>query len=265
MRATTRSTCDAHGCSTTGSQTCPRSPLGRSPLGGAGRERDLGSGAPADPRRRQFVVIPAVAVLAHTTGAVRDVDLHQVADVGLAQELVTTQRVLDARGGKLLASGHAGEVGRSIVFLADLAQAARQPGGGAERRHPVTLDQSGDGRVIDPRLEGQLALAHLLLLQLAAEPAVEGVWRLERHAACPCAAAHLVASIAGWCVRATAESQRGALPSMGERYRPGAACGARARTQPARRAQGAPPASGSTCSAAGEAAPRPCARRTLFE
>src|SRR3990172_10629700 len=117
MRATTRSTCDAHGCSTTGSQTCPRSPLGRSPLGrsplgrsplgGAGRERDLGSGAPADPRRRQFVVIPAVAVLAHTTGAVRDVDLHQVADVGLAQELVTTQRVLDARGGKLLASGHA--------------------------------------------------------------------------------------------------------------------------------------------------------------
>src|SRR3990172_10975687 len=100
MRATTRSTCDAHGCSTTGSQTCPRSPLGRSPLGrsplgGAGRERDLGSGAPADPRRRQFVAIPAVAVLAHTTGAVRDVDLHEGAGVGLAEEIVAAQRGLD--------------------------------------------------------------------------------------------------------------------------------------------------------------------------
>src|SRR3990172_1650702 len=107
MRATTRSTCDAHGCSTTGSQTCPRSPLGRSPLGGAGRERDLGSGAPADPRGRQFVAVPAVAVLAHAAGAVGDVDLHQVADVGLAKEIVAAQRVLDAGGGELLASGHA--------------------------------------------------------------------------------------------------------------------------------------------------------------
>jgi deoxyribonuclease-4 len=154
----------------------------------------------------------AVAVrLANALGAERDVGLHQLADIGLVEDVVPAQGVLNPRGRELLPARQAGEVARAVGLLADLAQPARQLGGGAERRHAVTLDQTGDGRVVDTRLERQLALAHLLFLQLTAKPAVERPRRLERHAPCPCAAAHRpVASAGGACKQPQDRSGAGA-------------------------------------------------------
>ena len=130
------------------------------------------------------------AVRALPPAAYRDVGLHQLANIGLGEELVAAQRVLDAGGGQELPGPLGGEIGGTVGLLADLAQAARQLGGGAERGHPVALDQPGDGRVVDPRLQRQLTLAHLLFLQLASQPAVERPRRLKRHAPSSCAVAH---------------------------------------------------------------------------
>ena len=51
----------------------------------------------------------------------------------------------------------------------NLAEATRQLGGRSQRWHAVALDQARDRRVIDARLQGELALTHLLFLQLVGE------------------------------------------------------------------------------------------------
>src|SRR5207342_3792015 len=94
-----------------------------------------------------------------------------------------------------------------LSLIVDLAQAPRQLGGGAQRRHAVSLDEPRDRRVIDARLQRKLPLAHLLLLQLAAQPAVEGSRCLKRHAPTSVRrGAHREKGFR-WCVRATAGSQ----------------------------------------------------------
>ena len=68
-----------------------------------------------------------------------------------------------------------------VGVVAELAQAAGQLGGGAERRHAVAADQSRDRRVIDARLLGELPLRHLLGLELGSQPFVERSAVLARH------------------------------------------------------------------------------------
>jgi hypothetical protein len=75
-----------------------------------------------------------------------------------------------------------GEVGRTLGLVVDLTKAAGELRGRTERRHAVALDQPADRGVIHAGLERQLALAHLLLLQLAAQPGIEGSRRLKCHA-----------------------------------------------------------------------------------
>ena len=79
------------------------------------------------------------------------------------------------------AGGHQAEVLRRIGVVTQLAQAARQFRGGAERWHAVAADEPGDRRVIDARLLGELALRHLLGLELGSQPFIEGSAVLGRH------------------------------------------------------------------------------------
>src|SRR6185503_17334229 len=121
-------------------------------------------------------------------------------------------------GGQLLTRLQAGEIPRSLGLVVDLAQAAGQLGGGAQRGHAVTLDQPGDRGMIDPGLQRQLTLAHLLFPELASEPAVEGPRRLERHAVQSVRPVPTEMALR-WCVRATEESQSDHGRPMAQRYR----------------------------------------------
>ena len=76
------------------------------------------------------------------------------------------------------------EIGRRVGVVAQLAQAAGELGGGPEGRHPIAADQSGDRGMVDTRLLRQLALRHLLGLELGPQPFVEGSAVLGRHAGC---------------------------------------------------------------------------------
>ena len=69
-----------------------------------------------------------------------------------------------------------------VGVVADLAEPAGQLGGRAERGHPIAPDQPGDRRVVDARLLRQLALRHLLGLELGSKPLVECAAVLGRHA-----------------------------------------------------------------------------------
>ena len=92
-----------------------------------------------------------------------------------------------------------------VGVVADLAQPAGQLGGRAEGRHPVAADEPGDRRVVDTRLLRQLALRHLLGLELGSQPFVECAAVLGRHARLglgsrvPCAGSTAVSS--AWSVR----------------------------------------------------------------
>ena len=148
----------------------------------ATENRGGGLGAPAEPVGGGSVLAVAVP---HAARAHAEVGVHQVPDVGLGEQVVAAQRVLDPRGGQELAGVETGEVRRTIGLVADLAQAARELGGRAQRRHAIALDEPRDRGVVNPGLQRELPLAHLLLLQLAAEPGVEGAGVLEGHALCP--------------------------------------------------------------------------------
>src|SRR4029077_5018212 len=65
------------------------------------------------------------------------------------------------------------QVLRGVGILAQLAEAAGQLRRGDQRRHAVAADESRDRRVIDARLLGELALRHLLGLELGSKPFVE--------------------------------------------------------------------------------------------
>src|SRR4029079_960113 len=90
---------------------------------------EVGLGAvavgPVGPVAVRVIVVGTVGFV-HPAAAQRDVGLHQAANIGLGEEVVTAQRVRDACGGLELPSALGGEVGRTIRFLADLAEAARQ-------------------------------------------------------------------------------------------------------------------------------------------
>ena len=118
-------------------------------------------------------------VAAHPDG---EVVLHDLADLRLAEGVVRAQRVLDA-GGRVDRgpARHEAQVLRGVRVVAQLAQAAGQLGGGAQRRGPVAADEAGDRRVVDARRLGQLALRHLLGLELCAQPLVEGAAVLLGH------------------------------------------------------------------------------------
>ena len=68
-----------------------------------------------------------------------------------------------------------------LALVTQLAQAARQLGGGAERRRAVAAHEARDRRVIDTGLLRQLALRHLLRLELGPQPLVEGPTVLDAH------------------------------------------------------------------------------------
>ena len=78
------------------------------------------------------VRLARLAVRALPSAADTDVGLHQLTDVRLGQDLVAAQRVFDARRRQCLPRGLAGEVGRAVPLVVDLAQATRQLGGGAQ-------------------------------------------------------------------------------------------------------------------------------------
>ncbi len=72
----------------------------------------------------------------------REVVLHHLSDLGLAEHVVRTQCVLHAGRGMAGACGHDAEVAGGVAFIAQLAEAASQLGGGAEGRGPVATDQT---------------------------------------------------------------------------------------------------------------------------
>ena len=74
------------------------------------------------------------------------------------------------------------EVLRRVGVVAQLAQATSELRRGPEGRHPIAADQPGDRRVIDARLLGELALRHLLGLELGSKPFVERSAVLGGHA-----------------------------------------------------------------------------------
>ena len=167
-------------------------PLGRTRPGGAVRAAH-GHRPAADVGRRDrsfgAVLVRAAAggarregtaVAAHPHG---EVVLHDLPDLRLRQELVGAKRVLDARGRIGRPGGDETQVLRRVGVVAQLTQAASELGGGAQRGHAVTADQPGDGRVIDTRLLGELALRHLLGLELGSKPFVERSAVLAGHAA----------------------------------------------------------------------------------
>ena len=102
---------------------------------------------------------------------------------GSRQQLVGAQRVLDAGRRVGRPGGHEAQVLRRVGVVAQLAQPAGELGGGPEGRHPVTADQPRDRRVIDAGLLGELALRHLLGLELGSKPFVERSAVLGGHAA----------------------------------------------------------------------------------
>src|SRR5687767_4933442 len=69
--------------------------------------------------------IRAVRVVADAACADGDVGLHELADVGLGEGIVTAKCVLDARRGQDRTRVERREVGGTIGFVVDLAQAAR--------------------------------------------------------------------------------------------------------------------------------------------
>jgi len=69
------------------------------------------------------------AVATHPPG---EVVLHDLAHLGLAQELVGAQRVFDTRGGVGVAGRDQTEVLRGVGVVAQLAQTASEFGGGSE-------------------------------------------------------------------------------------------------------------------------------------
>jgi hypothetical protein len=73
------------------------------------------------------------------------------------------------------------EVLGRVGVVAQLAQTAGQLRRRAERRHPIAADQARDRRVIDARLLGELALRHLLGLELGSQPLVERATVLGGH------------------------------------------------------------------------------------
>src|SRR5207344_2526398 len=89
------------------------------------------------------------AEAAHPDG---EVVLHDLADLGLAEELVRAERVLDASGRVRRPGGDEAQVLRSVGVVPQLAKAAGQLGRGAERWHAVAADQPGDRRVVDAGL-----------------------------------------------------------------------------------------------------------------
>ena len=68
--------------------------------------------------------------------------------------------------GLVVAGADEAEVLRRVRVVAQLAQAAGELGRGAERRRPIAADQARDRRVVDARLLRELALRHLLGLEL---------------------------------------------------------------------------------------------------
>ena len=110
-----------------------------------------------------------------------EVVLHHLANLRLGQQIVGAQRVLDARRWVAGRRRDEAEVVRSLGFVAQLAQAAGELGGCAERRCAVAADQPRDRRMIDARLLRQLALRHLLRLKLSPQPLVEGSPVLDAH------------------------------------------------------------------------------------
>ena len=102
---------------------------------------------------------------------------------GSDEELVGAQRVLDACRRVRRACRDQAEVLRRIGVVAQLAKPASELGGGAEGRHPVAADQPRDRRVVDAGLLRQLALRHLLGLELGSKPFVERSAVLGGHAA----------------------------------------------------------------------------------
>src|SRR6188508_2243199 len=77
--------------------------------------------------------------------------------------------------------GHQAEVLRSLGLVAQLPEAASELGGGPKRGGSVTPNKARDGRVIDTRLLRQLALRHLLRLELGPQPIVEGPSVMDAH------------------------------------------------------------------------------------
>ena len=100
---------------------------------------------------------------------------------GSLRQLVGAERVLDASGRVRRAGGDEAEVLRRVGVVAELAEAAGELGRGAERRHAVAADQPGDRRMVDARLLGELALRHLLGLELGSQPLVERATVLGGH------------------------------------------------------------------------------------
>src|SRR6476661_4004639 len=78
-----------------------------------------------DSLQMMLIAVEGAADPAH---ADREVVLHDLANLGLAQRLVGTQGVLDARGRVLDAAADQAEVLRAVVILAELAQAPGQLG-----------------------------------------------------------------------------------------------------------------------------------------
>ena len=92
---------------------------------------------------------------------------------GSLSALVGTQRVLDAGRGVRGAGRHEAEVLR----VSASSRSSRRPRASLvavpEGRHPVAADQAGDRGVVDAGLLRQLALRHLLGLELGSQPFVE--------------------------------------------------------------------------------------------
>ena len=111
----------------------------------------------------------------------RQVVLHDLADLGLAQPLVGAKRVLDARRWVRRAGGDEPQVLRRVGVVAELTEATRQFRRGSQRRHAVATDEPRDRGVVHPRLLRQLPLGHLLDLELGSQPFIERSTVLGRH------------------------------------------------------------------------------------
>ena len=81
------------------------------------------------------------------------------------------------------ARGDETQVLRGVGVVTQLTEAAGELGGRPEGRHAVTADQPGDRRVVHARLLGELALGHLLGLELSSQPFVERSAVLGGHVA----------------------------------------------------------------------------------
>jgi hypothetical protein len=128
--------------------------------------------------RRRLVAAPEAA---HANG---EVVLHDLPDLGFAEYLVGSQRILDAsrRIGRR-PRRHQPQVLRGVGVVTQFTQPASEFRGSSQRGHPIAPDEPGNGGMIHPGLLGELSLRHLLGFELGSQPLVERSTVLARHRA----------------------------------------------------------------------------------